>query len=223
MLKKVEVSERHLCPESLLDALRLRTRTLHTQAERSGLFADLLRGRGTRFGYALLLRNLLPVYATMERALARHRRTPVVGLLVHPELDRAAAIEADLDALAGSTRLALLPEADRYADAIEVAASGAGLPLIAHAYVRYLGDLSGGQIIKGLLARSLALPAEALTFYDFPAIHDIAAFKDAYRGAIDRAGDLLDDPDAVVEEGARAFELNIALSVALQRAAAAQA
>ena len=30
--------------------------------------------------------------------------------------------------------------------------------LVAHAYVRYLGDLSGGQQLKGIVARSLLLP-----------------------------------------------------------------
>jgi heme oxygenase len=35
------------------------------------------------------------------------------------------------------------------------AAEGDGTRLIAHAYTRYLGDLSGGQILQRLLARSL--------------------------------------------------------------------
>ena len=48
---------------------------------------------------------------------------------------------------------------------------------------------------------------------------DIAAFKSEYRSAIERAGDELGDFDAVAEEGARAFELNIDLSVAVQKAA----
>jgi len=55
-----------------------------------------------------------------------------------------------------------------------------------------------------------------LSFFDFPAIGDIAAFKSEYRAAIDRAGDESENFDAVVEEGALAFELNIDLSIALQ-------
>jgi len=116
--------------------------------------------------------------------------------------------------------LPLLPAALAYAAAISAASAGAGHRLIAHAYARYLGDLSGGQILKRLLARSLDLPAAALSFYEFPAIADLAAFKESYRAAIEQAGDVLDDFDGVVEEGALAFELNIELSVALQAAAA---
>src|SRR5207237_3072297 len=59
---------------------------------------------------------------------------------------------------------------------------------ISHAYTRYLGDLSGGQIIKKILARSLALPPEALSFYEFPEIADIRRFKDAYRDVLELAG-----------------------------------
>ena len=44
--------------------------------------------------------------------------------------------------------------------------------LIAHAYVRYLGDLSGGRIVGRILARSPGLGPEALSFYDFPGIAD---------------------------------------------------
>jgi heme oxygenase (biliverdin-producing, ferredoxin) len=219
MLKRVEEAGRQLRPASLLEALRERTKALHTQAERSGIIAEILHGRGTRAGYVLLLRNLFPVYATMETELLRHHRSPGLGAIVCPELNRAAAIEFDLGQLSDEwSDLPLLSAARDYAAAISEASVGAGQRLIAHAYARYLGDLSGGQIIKRLLARSLDLPATALSFYEFSAISDIAAFKAGYRAAIERAGDELDDFDGVVEEGARAFELNIELAVALQAA-----
>jgi len=222
MLERVDGAGRQLRPASLLEALRERTRALHTQAERSGLIAEILHGRGTKAGYALLLRNLLPVYSTMEAELLRHHGSPGIGMIVFPELHRAAAIESDLDHLSGTwSGLPLLPAAVNYATAISMASSaGGGHRLIAHAYARYLGDLAGGQILKRLLERSLDLPATTLSFYEFPAIADIAAFKVSYRAAIEQAGDILDDFDSVVEEGALAFELNIELSVALQAAAA---
>lgn len=222
MLERVSDAGRELRPASLLEALRERTRELHATAERTGIVAEILHRRADLFGYALLLRNLLPVYRTMEQALAAQRGSAVVGLLVRPGLDRAGAIEADLRTIAdmyGLGDLPQLPESVRYTDVIQLASEGTGVGLIAHAYARYLGDLSGGQILRKLIQRSLDLSPEALTFYDFPDIPDIAAFKAEYRTAIERAGDELGDFDAVVEEGARAFELNIELSVALQKAA----
>jgi heme oxygenase (biliverdin-producing, ferredoxin) len=206
-----------LRPASLLGALRERTRHLHVQAERSGIIADILRGRATRHGYALLLRNLLPVYQALEEKLAIHAVSPLVGPIVRPELQRAGAIELDLKFLAVEiSALPVLPAAASYVQAIDRASGGDGGRLIAHAYARYLGDLSGGQIVKQLLARSLNLPPAALSFYEFPTITDIAAFKSEYRAGIDRAGDESEDFDAIVEEGALAFTLNIDLAVAIQ-------
>ena len=206
-------------PTGLLGALRHRTAALHVEAERSGIIAEILQGRAGRAGYALLLRNLLPVYSTMEDALERHRGAPVIGHISRPELYRTPAIAADLRILSEDlAELPLIAEAVDYADAVLRASYGPGSLLVAHAYARYLGDLSGGQIMKRLLMKSPGLPASALAFYDFSAISDIAAYKADLRGAIERAGDDIDDFDAIVEEGAKAFDLNIKLSVALQDA-----
>lgn len=47
--------------------------------------------------------------------------------------------------------------------------SANGLQLASHAYVRYLGDLSGGQIIQRKLGKAYKLEAlDAKQFYDFP-------------------------------------------------------
>jgi heme oxygenase len=217
MLERTDAAGHSLRPASLLGALRERTRDLHTQAERSGIIADILHGRATRDGYALMLRNLLPVYQMLEEQLARDASSPLVGPIVRAELARTGAIKADMKYFSAETTSAsLLPATVNYVKAIEQASGGDGGRLIAHAYARYLGDLSGGQIVKRLLARSLDLPPVALSFYDFPAISDIAAFKSEYRDAIDRSGDESEDFDAIVEEGALAFRLNIDLSVALQ-------
>ena len=208
-------------PVSVVTALYYRTKTLHLEAERSGIIRELLRGSASRDGYILLMRNLLPAYREMELGLADHRRTPGIGVLTDYRLDRAPAIESDLAALCGETwsqDIPLLPAGDAYARRIKEAARGRGARLIAHAYTRYLGDLSGGLILQRLLARSLQLRPAELSFYDFPGYPDLAALKTTYREALDRAGTLAGEPEAVVEEGAVAFTLNIDLSCAVQAA-----
>jgi heme oxygenase len=82
---------------------------------------------------------------------------------------------------------------------------------VSHAYVRYLGDLSGGQVLKRLLGKSMSLPAEALTVYDFPDV-DTKILKRELREALDRAGRMTDDPHKLVIEAMNAFEHNIAVS-----------
>jgi heme oxygenase (biliverdin-producing, ferredoxin) len=204
---------------SVVTELYLHTKTLHLEAERTGIIRDLLRGEATREGYTLLLRNLLPAYQAMERGLERHRGSPALGSLAEFRLDRAPALEADLVALCGerwSQHIPLLDAGEQYARRINKAAEGDGIRLIAHAYTRYLGDLSGGQILQRLLARSLALRPSQLSFYDFSRFSDLGALKAKYRQTLDSAGALTVDPKPLIEEGALAFSLNIDLSCAVR-------
>lgn len=202
----------------LATALRIHTRAVHAAAERSGIVREILRGTASRQGYVLLLRNLVPVYQHMEGELERLRGSPGVGALAYRDLYRSRALESDLEQLAGSDwrdSLSVLPAAERYAQRVLVAASGDGQQLIAHAYTRYLGDLSGGQVLRRLLHRSLGLDASLLSFYEFPGIPDIAVFKAQYRRNLDRAGREIADPAGVLDEALVAFRLNMALSEAV--------
>jgi heme oxygenase (biliverdin-producing, ferredoxin) len=204
--------------------LRERTRKLHTLAEGSGYVSEIIHGRGSRDGYALFLRNLLPAYEELERGLERHRESPIFGGVPWADLYRAPALQHDLSAVAGPhwrRSAGLLPSAVNYARQLAASSSGNGEKLLAHAYVRYMGDLSGGQVLKRLLGRSLTLGPEALSFYEFPAIADTAAFKSDFGAAVNAAAASIVDMRGLVEEAATAFQLNIELSEEIHSAAQA--
>lgn len=199
------------------DVVRTATQGVHREAERAGFIADLIRGRATRPGYALFLANLAPAYDALERALAG-ARTPELGAFADPRLHRLAALRADLEAMAepGAPAADILASARAYAVAIEAAAEEPAR-LAAHAYARYLGDLSGGQILKPVLARSLGLAPAALGFYEFPAIEDHAAMKSAMRDTLDRFVVGSAPAEAFLDEAVAAFRHNIALSEAVRQ------
>lgn len=208
-------------PPSVVTGLYLRTKALHAEAERTGVIRNLLRGEASRAGYILLLRNLLPAYQAMEHGLERHRGSPGIALLSSFRIERSLAIESDLAALCGERwieDIPLLAAGEIYANRIAHVAGGDGMRLIAHAYTRYLGDLSGGQILQRLLARTLELRPSELAFYDFPHYSDLDMLKADYRKALDEAAALAPDPQSVVEEGAIAFSMNIDLSCAVEAA-----
>ena len=54
--------------------------------------------------------------------------------------------------------------------------------------MRYLGDLSGGQMLRGTIEQVYGIDASSGTaFYDFSRIPDLTAFKEAYRARLDAA------------------------------------
>jgi heme oxygenase len=205
-------------PARFSSVLRSRTHLLHSRAERSGFIAEMLRGRATRRGYTIFLRNLLPAYEQLEAGLERHRTRPAMRELALREVYRADALSADLAELSGQDwrhELPLLPAAQHYADRVQSDAQGEGEALLGHAYVRYLGDLNGGQVLGRLLAKSLALPAEALSFYRFPLAEDLDELRIGYRAALDRAGAQLADWSTAINAAVDAFALNIEVSEAV--------
>jgi heme oxygenase len=210
-------------PIDLASALRTRTEALHRRAERTGVIAGILAGQTSRRAYTLFLRNLLPAYQVMEIGLERHRLTPGVGEFARPEVYRSNALEADLINLEGRgwrEALPLLPAGARYAACVSTATKGDGVALIGHAYVRYLGDLSGGQILKRLLTKSLSIKPAALSFYDFPDIRDMGAYKQTFREALNRST-WNGGEDRVIDAAIAAFTMNLSLSESVWAAAPA--
>jgi heme oxygenase len=204
--------------ETLSVRLRQETRQAHTRAERSGLMRNMLTGKLEAVHYVALLANLYPVYDAMEHELDRHASDPILAPVYHSSLRRLPALEQDLLALAGPAWAGDFPPtsaAAAYVARIRVAAREPAL-LVAHAYTRYLGDLSGGQILKRIVLGLLgARGPGAVAFYEFPEIPDPGAFKDAYRTALDALPMDRALADRVVAEALAAFELNAQLFEAL--------
>jgi heme oxygenase (biliverdin-producing, ferredoxin) len=199
---------------TLVQRMRARTAEPHLRAEQSGIVAAILAGQVSQSGYALYLRNLLPVYLAMEHALRCNRDRPGIGYLAQPSIYRASSIIADLGNFAGSgwaVSLPLLASGERYAARVTRAGRGDGALLIAHAYTRYLGDLNGGRILRRRLVRRFGRDFPA-AFTEFTSISDVGAFTTRFSAALNRAGDSVSDAEPVVQEAAIAFEMNIQLS-----------
>ena len=73
---RADAASRKPPPLSLAERLKLETRPLHVDVERSALIAALLRGRLDRLAYLALLRNLQAIYAALEPALQHHATHP---------------------------------------------------------------------------------------------------------------------------------------------------
>lgn len=211
-------------PIPFSEALRERTRGVHQESEGAVFMQDLMSGKGSRDDYIALLAQHYFIYEALEEAAVRMADDPVAALFISPKLTRLPAIEADLEFLLGPDwrdRIAPLPSTTRYTARIrEVGRSWPG-GFIAHHYTRYLGDLSGGQIIRTLLQRQYGFETNGVGFYLFAEIAKPKLFKDTYRSQLDAVEWTDEERDRVIGEVALAFRFNTELFDDLATAKAA--
>lgn len=196
----------------------------HTEAENSSFVGDLLGGALGLGAYVHYTEQLWWLYHALEAPAEALADDPVAGPFVRRELFRVAALERDLDHLhtvlddaSGPgdwrTSVAPLPATAAYARRVgEVARDWPG-GYVAHHYTRYLGDLSGGQVIRARAERlwGLTHKGDGVRFYVFDDIPNPAAFKREYRALLDAIPADDAEKDRIVDECRRAFSLNTAV------------
>jgi heme oxygenase (biliverdin-producing, ferredoxin) len=201
--------------ETLSGRLRVETQALHREAERTGIMVPLLRGRLPTPEYVRLLESLLVVYETMEAGLEEHAHHPALAPLRMPELYRTPALREDIRVLGEGARPSPLPPAaTRYRERLQGLARTAPHLLGAHAWVRYMGDLSGGRMVGVVVARGLGLEgpgSPGTRFYRFPDEVDATLWKERFRGALDTLPLDAEESGALVEEARHAFRLHVEL------------
>ncbi|MGW8379587.1 biliverdin-producing heme oxygenase [Streptomyces sp. ODS28] len=190
----------------------------HTEAENSSFMGDMLGGRLGLDAYTRYTEQLWFVYRALEETAGELADDPVAGPFIRSGLFRLPSLERDLAHLHGDREgwreeLRPLPATARYARRVrEVARDWPG-GYVAHHYTRYLGDLSGGQIIRGTAEKTwgFARKGDGVRFYVFEDIANPAAFKREYRTALDEiaADDL--EKQRIVAECRNAFALNTAV------------
>jgi heme oxygenase len=140
----------------------------HKNAERQEFVKELMSGAITKERYATFLYNLHPQYNILE-----------IFSMTHNLLDtrRAPSIHEDYKELweNADTQPPLLPVVKEYMDHI-MSIQHDENKLMAHIYVRHMGDLSGGQMI------SKKVPGEG-RLYKFE--EDVAILKEKIRNRLD--------------------------------------
>lgn len=186
-------------------AMRAASRQQHDAAEQSPFMRELIAGNLGRDGYAAYLRRLRIIYAALEEAVRDHRDDPLIAAVYDPALERLPAVDTDLQHWADGSSLTVdSPATESYRQRLTSIRGGAAL--LAHHYTRYLGDLSGGQVIKRALDRVFGLGGIGLAFYDFPV--QPKRYKASYRARLDGLTLQAAQVDIVLDEVKFAFSLN---------------
>lgn len=200
---------------NLATKLREGTKKAHTIAENVGFVKCFLKGVVEKNSYRKLVANLYFVYVAMEEEMEGHRQHPILSKIYFKQLNRQRSLEQDLCFYYGSNwreQISNSPAGQAYVQRIREVSASAPELLIAHSYTRYLGDLSGGQILKGIAQRGMNLSeGQGTAFYEFKDIPDEKQFKATYRQALDELP--IDDAtvDRIVDEANAAFGLNMKL------------
>ncbi|MBG0855841.1 biliverdin-producing heme oxygenase [Streptomyces spinoverrucosus] len=206
--------------DSFSTVIRTASHEQHEEANTSTFMSDLLGGRLGVDAYTRYTEQLWFVYEALEAGADRLASDPVAGPFVRQELFRLPALERDLEHLRGAdwrATLTALPATRTYADRIAECAHQWPAGYVAHHYTRYLGDLSGGQVVRDKAERTwgFAKKGDGVRFYVFEEIGNPAAFKREYRELLDAINADELEQQRIVAECRKAFALNIAVLRAL--------
>ena len=209
--------------------LKQGTAKSHRAAENVSFVRNFIKGNIDRELYICLIANLFFVYDALEKELDIHAPKCFSSLHQPLKLNRTETLEYDLEFFLGSEwrdNVAPSQATKEYVQRIHNTAEANPILLIAHAYTRYLGDLSGGKVLQRVAKKALGLKVsedgvvDGLRFYEFPMIAEGAkAFKNHYRNTLDNMKLSSWQTKRLVSEANVAFVLNMRIFEELDCAA----
>nr|ARW69340.1 Heme oxygenase [Polysiphonia sp.] len=198
---------------NLAQQLRQGTTKSHSMAENVSFVKSFLGGVVDKKSYRQLVANLYFIYDAIEEQIEENKDNLAVKAIYFPELYRKKSLINDLDYYYGSTWLDKIKPSSATQLYIErIRKIGYSNPelLIAHSYTRYIGDLSGGQILKKIARSAMQLPNDKGTaFYDFDSISDEKLFKENYRISLNSIPLNNKQIEQIITEANIAFNLNM--------------
>ena len=192
----------------LSKSIREGTKKAHKDAENTSAVVCFLKGVVERESYISLLGDLYHIYRKLELEVTKHKDVPAIKSIYRTQLERTKALEKDLKYFLGDDWEDLIeasPAAVAFVNRIDKVSKTQPELLIAYHYTRYMGDLSGGQVLKNITKTALQLPNTALNFYTFPRIKDPAEFKAEYRESLDNIKFAGTTEGDIVKEAVKAF------------------
>tara|TARA_B100001996_G_scaffold370242_1_gene344439 strand:+ start:1787 stop:2458 length:672 start_codon:yes stop_codon:yes gene_type:complete len=185
------------------------TKASHSMAENTGFVKNFLRGVISEENYRQLIADFYFVYRALEEVVEKHKDNPYVKPIAFNELKRLPNIEMDCRYFWGPTWRDLVSPTEACQNYVNRIREVEPELLAGHHYTRYLGDLSGGQILRNIAQKAMGLEDQGLKFYDFDAIPDKKEFKTKYRAALDSLPISVSEADALIAEANLAFKLNM--------------
>ncbi|XP_062036961.1 heme oxygenase 2 [Lepus europaeus] len=221
--------ENHIRMADLSELLKEGTKEAHDRAENTQFVKDFLKGNIKKEIFKLATTALYFTYSALEEEMDRNKDHPAFAPLYFPmELHRKEALTKDMEYFFGENweeQVQCSEAAQKYVERIHYIGQHEPELLVAHAYTRYMGDLSGGQVLKKVAQRALKLPStgEGTQFYLFENVNNAQQFKQFYRARMNALDLNLKTKERIVEEANKAFEYNMQIFSELDQAGSAPA
>ncbi|XP_029361412.1 heme oxygenase [Echeneis naucrates] len=221
-VKTTQTTTEEITDRDLSEQIKKVTKDSHVRAENTELMLSFQRRQVTLAQYKLLLSSLYEIYQALEDELDRNSDHPSVAPIYFPaELARLESIKKDLEYFYGQDwreKIVVPAATKRYCHRLRQIGKENPEFLVAHAYTRYLGDLSGGQVLGRIVQKSMGLKSnDGLSFFAFPGVSSPNLFKQLYRSRMNSVELTEEERNGVLEEAVRAFEFNIQVFDELQK------
>nr|YP_009628658.1 Heme oxygenase [Acrochaetium secundatum]QBX88441.1 Heme oxygenase [Acrochaetium secundatum] len=198
---------------NLAEQLKAGTTKSHSMAENVTFVKSFLGGVVDIKSYRKLVANLYFIYVAIEEQMLANKLHPAIKPIYFPELNRTQSLEQDLCYYYGDNwkdQISPSNATQVYVRRINEIGLNQTELLVAHAYTRYMGDLSGGQILKKIAQNAMHLEDHKGTkFYDFEAIKNDKEFKSTYRNQLDSIPITNNQVSDIIAEANIAFTLNM--------------
>ena len=181
----------------------------HSMAENTGFVTNFLAGVVSKDSYKQLIADFYFIYTALEEQVEKFKDDPFIAPIAFDELKRVPALEKDCEFYWGENWRNTISPTDACKNYVKRVKKINAKFLVGHHYTRYLGDLSGGQILKNIANKSMNLNGEGLAFYEFENIPHAGNFKNRYRTALDNLPITWSDGELIINEANYAFKLNM--------------
>lgn len=186
------------------------TKSAHEQVESMDFVVSLRNQKLSQTDYVQYLTDLILVYSALEECLRTNLGITAIQTLYDDRLCRTKKLEKDIQSFQ-EEKLIPSKAAQDYAKHLKELSTQSPLLLLAHSYVRYLGDLSGGRMMKKFVEQ--LFPGEHTHFYNFDeALGENAIgtkfveYKNGWKQKLDSLSLTDEEKRDLIEEAKKGFE-----------------
>jgi len=186
------------------------TKVSHEQVENRAFIIRLKEQKLSQSDYVQHLVDLKNIYKALENGMRANINIPAINDLYDEKLCRTPYLEKDIESFHAMdikpTKMAL-----EYVRHLQDLSEHTPLLLLAHAYVRYMGDLSGGRMMKKYV--EVSYPGDHQAFYDFDNLlgknavgAKFVEYKNLWKERLDTLELADKDKTALIQEAVKGFE-----------------